>query len=89
MKIETANTHQNQVVDQEPKMDDCPRHSWTAKPNTERDRNGDPIDMVCRNCGVEIHNDTPEPRMARTETWEAATAGVTFAEDYESDKDYA
>ena len=61
------------------------RHSYTAAPGTERDRNGDPIDMICRYCGDPLHIETPAPRYTPNRDWAAATAGRTFAEDLNSD----
>ena len=61
------------------------RHSFTAAPDTERDRNGDPIDMVCRYCPEAIHNENAAPRMDAVRTWEAFSAGHIFAEDINSD----
>ena len=62
------------------------RHSYTAAPGTERDRNGDPIDMVCRYCEITLHSDEPTERFTtKGRSWAAATAGRTFAEDLNSD----
>ena len=61
-------------------------HSLTAAPGTAFDRNGDPIDMICRDCSYTEHEDVALPRMAPpSDDWYARTAGHTFSEDLNSD----
>ena len=61
-------------------------HSFTAALGTEYDHNGDPIDMVCRDCGHGEHNESPLPRMsAPSNDWSIRTDGMVFAEDLNSD----
>ena len=40
-------------------------HSWAAAPDTTYDRNGDPNDMVCRDCGTHISDPTPTGNLVR------------------------
>ncbi len=61
------------------------RHSFTAAPDSPRDRNGDPIDMICRYCPATLHNDVPLPPMTVPRTWESFSAGHVFAEELNAD----
>lgn len=40
-------------------------HSWAAVPGTTYDRNGDPNDMTCRNCGIRISDPAPTGNLVR------------------------
>ena len=62
------------------------RHSFTAVPDSPRDHNGDPVNMVCRYCPETFTNNVPDDiDFGRERTWEAASAGMSFAEDLNAD----
>lgn len=56
-------------------------HSWMSAPNTTYDRNGDPNDMLCRDCGTLAHDPNPTNRWEPDTNWATATAGYIFADD--------
>ena len=60
-------------------------HSYTAAPGTDRDRNGDPVSMVCRYCPATLENNVPAPRIKHSDDWAAAIVGHIFVEDCNTD----